>query len=157
MAAARIAAVLLFALAPVAFAQQFPQSVVTVQVNDVTGAPVPGAQVDLTPPCGDPTGGETDGQGGISLDAAPGLWNTILTVTSPGFCPESRTVGILNRPSQIIPIEMQIGVSQQVHAVLHDGRICRSGESCSPRPVGSGPNRPSSNGHEWGSFPRCAR
>jgi hypothetical protein len=109
MAAARIAAVLLIALAPLACAQENSQSVVTVQVTDVTGAPIPGAQVDIGPECTGSVGGETDQKGEISLDQRPGPWDNTLTVTSQGFCPEARTIQVQDRPAQLIPVKMQVG------------------------------------------------
>ncbi|MGA2571969.1 MAG: carboxypeptidase-like regulatory domain-containing protein [Terracidiphilus sp.] len=109
MAGARIVALFLAAATPLASAQQFSDTIVTVQVTDRSGAPVPGAQVDIGPACADPSGGETDKQGRVAFNLKPGSWDTRLTVASPGFCPETKTVTILNQPSQTFPIELVVG------------------------------------------------
>jgi hypothetical protein len=109
MAAARFAAVLLVAFGPLSSGQQTSTTLVTVQVTDATGAPIPGALVDITTPCGDPIGGETSPSGQIGLYAVAGLWETMLTVTSPGLCPESRKIEIRDQATQIIPVKMRIG------------------------------------------------
>ena len=109
MAAVRIAAVLLIAFAPLACAQQNLQSIVTLQVTDLTGAPIPGAQVDIGPECTGPVGGETDQNGEISLDQRPGPWDSTLTVTAQGFCPETRKIQVQDQRAQIFKVKMQIG------------------------------------------------
>jgi len=108
MAAVRIAAVLALAL-HLAGAQQ-PSSGLTgaVIVTDPTGAPVPGAQVDIGDGCSDPIGGETNEQGMINFDLSPGA-NYHLTATFPGFCPAWQTIEVLNQPAQTIPIQLQAG------------------------------------------------
>jgi hypothetical protein len=109
MAAARIAAAFLIALAPIARAQQNSQSLVTVQVTDLSGAPIPGAQVEAAPLCTVPLVGQTDNLGKISFNLEPGPWDTRLTVASPGFCPEKKTIRVLDQPTQAIPVELELG------------------------------------------------
>ena len=109
MAAARIAAVLLVALAPPAFTQQYPSSLVTVQVTDTTGAPVPGALVESSDLCASQIGGETDERGSLSLRLDPGPWDTPLTVEFPGFCPETKTIRVLDQPRQTVSVELEPG------------------------------------------------
>ena len=108
MAAVRIAAVLALAL-HLAGAQQSSSGFTgTVIVTDPTGAPVPGAQVDIGDGCSDPIGGETNEQGMINFDLSPGA-NYHLTATFPGFCPAWKAIDLLNQPTQTIPVKLEAG------------------------------------------------
>lgn len=83
MAAARIAAVLLVALPSLAFAQQDP-ALVTVQVTDVTGAPIPGSRIEVDPlPSSTETTWTTDQHGRASFSLAAGAHE--LLVSNRGF------------------------------------------------------------------------
>ncbi len=89
-------------------AQPAPHGNVTVQVTDMSGAPIPGALVNIGADCDEPVGGETDQNGEINLDPRPGPWDNALTVTHPGFCPEMKTIQILDQPAQMIPVKLQL-------------------------------------------------
>lgn len=106
MAAARIAAVILVSMVPLVGAQEPPKTVLTVQVMDTTGAPIPGTQVDAGNEFEAPVGGEANGQGAISFALSPGTYD--LTAAYPGFCPETKTVEVLKQAPQGATINMTV-------------------------------------------------
>jgi Carboxypeptidase regulatory-like domain len=109
MAAARIAALVLIASIPTLATPQEPSGLgLTVVVTDLTGARVPNAGVNIEPGNGTSTTSWKARQDGVAnLSLKPGSYR--LTVNSPGFCPEKRTVDFLDQTNLSITVQLSIG------------------------------------------------
>ena len=107
MAAARIAAILLAASVSVLSAQQETTTRLTVRATDVTGAPIPLAQVEITPSSGGNASAlTTNAEGAAEFAAKRGSYQ--ITIASPGFCPRNLTVAVAGRPEQVIVAMLEV-------------------------------------------------
>jgi hypothetical protein len=115
MAAARIAAVSLAALLPLAAAQQPPQTHLTIQVTDQTAAFIPGARIEINPGLGhvltvevSPEPGHlltTDSQGQAAIDLPMGSYD--LTISAKGFATLTERVEV-HEAAQMVNITLKV-------------------------------------------------
>jgi hypothetical protein len=99
-----------FALIPLdaALAQQSPKTKLTIQVTDVTGASVPKAMIEVGGPTShDATlAAEADGVGKSEFELPMGSYR--LLVKSPGFCPFTKSLEVLQQQDQLITARLQV-------------------------------------------------
>ena len=89
------------------FAQTYPNTRVTVQITDVTGAGVPRAIVEVIPsPNAETLTFEADGNGEAEFELSPGNYD--LHVESQGFCPFRRFLEPLNEQNRVVMAKLQI-------------------------------------------------
>ena len=89
------------------FAQSYPNTRVTVQITDVTGAAVPRAAVEVIPSHSAQTQTfQADGNGKAEFELSPGNYD--LHVESQGFCPFRRFLEPLNEQNRMVVAKLQV-------------------------------------------------
>ncbi len=87
------------------FAQQNPKTQLTVQVTDVTGAPVPRASIEITPSSNrQGLTLEADGNGNAEVELPPGNYD--LHVMSRGFCPFRKFLEPLSEQNRMVTAKL---------------------------------------------------
>ena len=116
------------------FAQTYPNTRVTVQITDVTGAGVPRAIVEVIPsPNAQTLTFEADGNGKAEFELSPGNYD--LHVKSQGFCPFRRFLEPLNEQNRVVMAKLQIASCPGPCAGSCVTVDSESGNSAYPKPV----------------------
>jgi Carboxypeptidase regulatory-like domain len=113
MAAARIAAVALLAIALLSVqlsAQPAPQESVTVQVTDITGAVIPGASIEIDPsPSRAGTVLTTDSHGQTEFDLPAGVH--AVSIAARGFSKLSRRIDVQGGVGQTVIVTAKLEIA----------------------------------------------
>jgi hypothetical protein len=111
MAAARIAAVSLAAILPLAGAQQSPQAQLTIQVSDPIGAVIPGARIQLEPaPPGIDPELKTNWRGQATINLQLAKYS--LSISAPGFKKWIQPIEVREATSRAITATLEIGKTE---------------------------------------------
>jgi hypothetical protein len=116
------------------FAQSYPNTRVTVQITDVTGAAVPRAAVEVIPSHSAQTQKfQADGNGKAEFELSPGNYD--LHVESQGFCPFRRFLEPLNEQNRMVVAKLQVASCPGPCAGPCVTVYSESGNPLNPKPV----------------------